>query len=89
MGVLADDDITAVWSHETETLLSSWAEKASCFRYQLLDARRRLQQLELARANVAGELRHVTHIMPSMRHSALSLFPRFLGASARLRSPAV
>ena len=33
MGVLADDDITAVWSHETETLLSSWAEKASCFRW--------------------------------------------------------
>ena len=43
----------------------------------------------LARANVAGSLRHVTHIMPSMRHSALSLFPRFLDASARLRSPAV
>ena len=30
---VVDDDINAVWSHETETLLSSWAEKASCFRW--------------------------------------------------------
>ena len=38
---------------------------------------------------VLKEFHDVTHIMPSMRHSALSLFPRFLDASARLRSPAV
>ena len=33
MSALGDDDINAVWSHETEKLLSSWAEKASCFRW--------------------------------------------------------